>query len=142
MGQGGLRLKGSVVRADGQTGADAWEVTTGMTTVRAQCPTCHDVQLGIDDLTVRVCADDSSGSYRFMCPTCDQVVDRPASGRIVELLLSAGAHHETWTWPAELGERPAGPPLTPDDLLDLHMVLQSPRWFEDLVALVRRGTPE
>jgi hypothetical protein len=47
-----------------------------------------------------------------------------------------------WRWPAELSETRAGPPLTPDDLLDLHVLLEDDTWFDDLVALVRRTTPE
>jgi hypothetical protein len=114
-----------------------------MTTVRAQCPACGDVQLHIDDLTVRVCHDDDIASaYRFRCPGCEQTVHREASPRIVDLLVSAGAPQELWNWPAELAERPSGPPLTPDDLLDLHVLLADDHWFDDLVALVRRTTPE
>jgi hypothetical protein len=42
-----------------------------MTTVRAQCPGCGDVQLHIDDLIVRVCHDeDVPSAYRFRCPEC------------------------------------------------------------------------
>ena len=48
-----------------------------MTTVRAQCPVCGDVQLGIHDLTVRVHDDDTAGDYRFRCPECAQTVTRP-----------------------------------------------------------------
>jgi len=113
-----------------------------MTTVRAQCPVCGDVQLGINDLTVRVHDDDTAGDYRFRCPECAQMVTRPASSRIVDLLMSAGAAEERWSWPAELAERPSGPPLTPDDLLDLHVLLADDAWFDQLVALVRRTTPE
>lgn len=114
-----------------------------MTTVRAQCPTCGDVQLQIDDLTVRVYSnDDATNEYRFRCPGCDQLVHREASARIVDLLLSAGAPQERWRWPAELSEVHEGPPLTPDDLLDLHVLLERGEWFDDLVALVRRTTPE
>lgn len=51
-----------------------------MTTVRAQCPACGDVQLQIDDLTVRVCSDEEMPSaYRFRCPGCEQTVHREAS---------------------------------------------------------------
>jgi endogenous inhibitor of DNA gyrase (YacG/DUF329 family) len=114
-----------------------------MTTVRAQCPDCGDVSLAIADLTVRAYDDGTTRSeYRFECPVCRRPVVRAASERIVDLLLSAGAPCETWTWPAELRERPGGPPLTPDDLLDLHVLLDDERWFDDLVALVRRTTPE
>jgi hypothetical protein len=114
-----------------------------MTTVRAQCPACGDVQLQINDLTVRVCDDeDTPGAYRFQCPGCEQTVSRPASPRIIELLVSAGAPHELWTWPAELAEARSGPPLTSDDLLDLHVLLADDNWFQQLVTLVRRTTPE
>ena len=114
-----------------------------MTTVRAQCPACGDVKLAIRDLTVRVCTDDvGSGSYRFECPGCEETVNRAASSRIVNLLVSAGAPHELWQWPAELAEHPDGPALTPDDLLDLHVLLAADDWFHELVALVQRTTPE
>jgi hypothetical protein len=114
-----------------------------VTTVRAQCPDCGDVSLEIADLTVRTTADGLHRSeYRFDCPGCRQVVRRAASERIVELLVSAGAPWETWTWPAELREHPGGPPLTADDLLDLHVLLEQDGWFDELVALVRRTTPE
>ena len=114
-----------------------------MTTVRAQCPACGDVQLGIKDLTVRVCDDDATtATYRFRCPGCESIVSRAASPRIIELLVSAGAHYELWQPPAEIGERPGGPPLTADDLLDLHDLLGDDAWFERLVALVRHSGPE
>jgi predicted RNA-binding Zn-ribbon protein involved in translation (DUF1610 family) len=114
-----------------------------MTTVRAQCPSCGDVKLEIHDLTVRVCRDQTFAStYRFRCPRCDDVVTREATSRIVELLVSAGAPSELWHWPAELAETHAGPALTPDDLLDLHVLLAGDAWFDDVVALVRRTTPE
>jgi hypothetical protein len=101
------------------------------------------VQLHIDDLTVRVCNDDDVPSaYRFQCPGCEQVVQREASPRIVDLLVSAGAPQELWDWPAELAEAHSGPPLTPDDLLDLHVLLEDDTWFDQLVALVRHTAPE
>ena len=114
-----------------------------MTTVRAQCPACGDVKLTIGDLTVRVGADDGTPStYLFRCPRCAETVSRDASARIVDLLLSAGAQHELWRWPAELSEPRTGPALTPDDLLDLHVLLSRDGWYDDLVALVQRTTPE
>jgi hypothetical protein len=44
-----------------------------------------------------------------------------------------------WRLPAELGESRVGPPLTPDDLLDFHLLLQDNAWFEDVAAQVRRS---
>ncbi len=113
-----------------------------MTTVRAQCPSCGDVRLHIDDLTVVVADDETPSRYRFRCPVCGDVVVREASERIVELLVGAGAVEERWHWPAELAEAHVGPPLTPDDLLDLHVLLDTERWFDEVVALVRHTAPE
>jgi hypothetical protein len=103
-----------------------------MTTIRAQCPTCGDVRLTAADLTVRVCSDDDRGSYRFRCPGCEAPVAKPASAHIVELLVSSGVPLEMWRRPAELLENRSGPPLTPDDLLDFHVLLQSPDWMDEL----------
>ena len=102
------------------------------------------MKLQIHELTVRVCTDEATpGSYRFAgARSAIRRSTRAASPRIVNLLVSAGAPHELWQWPAELAERPGGPALTPDDLLDLHVLLADDGWFDELVALVRSTTPE
>ena len=48
---------------------------------------------------------------------------KDASRRIVDLLVSSGVRMEVWRLPAELAEPRVGPPLTPDDLLDFHLLL-------------------
>src|SRR3954451_22450597 len=63
---------------------------SSVTTIRANCPTCGDVQLRATELVVRVCSDDESGSYTFRCPTCTVAVAKGASKRIVDLLVSSG----------------------------------------------------
>ena len=84
-----------------------------VTTIRANCPSCGDVQLRAADLTVRVCSDDEQGSYCFQCPTCAQAVAKDASRRIVDLLVSSGVRMEVWRLPAELSELHTGDPLSP-----------------------------
>ena len=71
----------------------------------------------------------------------DRATARPAPGSWTSS-CPRERPHELWRWPAELAERPDGPPLTPDDLLDLHVLLGRDGWFDELVALVRRTTPE
>jgi hypothetical protein len=110
-----------------------------VTTIRANCPSCGDVQLTSDDLTVRVCADDERGSYCFRCPDCRRAVAKEASRRIVDLLVSSGVRMQVWRLPAELGELRTGAPLAPDDLLDFHLLLQTDDWFDGLAAEVRRS---
>ena len=104
-----------------------------MTTIRANCPSCGDVQLTADDLTVRVCSDDERGSYCFQCPECRGAVAKEASRRIVDLLVSSGVELQVWTIPAELLEaRPVGDPFCHDDLLAFHELLQQDDWLERL----------
>jgi len=110
-----------------------------VTTIRANCPSCGDVQLRAGDLTVRVCSDDEQGSYCFQCPTCAQAVAKDASRRIVDLLVSSGVRMEVWRLPAELTEPRVGPTLQPDDLLDFHLMLESDDWFSELQDMVRRS---
>ena len=111
-----------------------------MTTIRAQCPSCGDVRLTASDLTVRVCSDDDTGSYWFRCPECDAPVAKAASPHIVELLVSSGVRLQMWRRPAEMRERRNGPPLTLDDLLDFHVLLQSDDWMEQLASTDRPST--
>jgi hypothetical protein len=122
-----------VVHKTSQDGEEA------VTTIRANCPSCGDVQLTADDLTVRVCADDERGSYCFQCPECRGAVAKEASRRIVDLLVSSGVRMQVWRLPAELTEARIGAPLTPDDLLDFHLLLEGGDWYEQLAAEVRRS---
>lgn len=110
-----------------------------MTTIRANCPSCGDVQLKATDLTVRVCSDDERGSYTFRCPDCRMPVAKDASRRIVDLLVGSGVRMQVWRLPAELHEAHDGPTLMPDDLLDFHLMLQGDSWFEELAQQVRHS---
>ena len=103
-----------------------------MATIRASCVDCGDVELTTGDVRVRVCVRDNQGSYSFRCPTCRMAVVKPAEPRIVDLLVASGVELSTWDLPAELFEDHTGTPITHDDLLDFHQLLQSEDWFDQL----------
>lgn len=108
-----------------------------MPTIRATCADCGDVELTTADVRVRVCLEDSQGSYFFRCPTCQMGVVKDAEPRIVDLLVASGVELSTWTLPAELFEPRRGAPLTHDDLLDFHLLLSGEdSWFVDVAAMV------
>ena len=107
-----------------------------MTTIRASCPSCGDVDLTVRDVSVRVCASDQSGSYTFRCPECEMAVAKPADPTVVELLVSSGVEMAVWELPAELWEPHVGEPISHDDLLDFHHLLGDERWFDRLTELV------
>jgi predicted RNA-binding Zn-ribbon protein involved in translation (DUF1610 family) len=121
-----------------------------MTRIRATCPACGEIELVPSDLLLRRIVDAdgevTEGScYRFSCPECAGVVEKPADARVAQLLVTGGVPVETL--PALTGaevdplpphpEEPiAGPPLTLDDLLDLHLALDDARWFDRLVGTI------
>jgi hypothetical protein len=108
-----------------------------VTSIKAECPRCGAVRLGPDDVTVRTCAADGAGAYRFRCPTCSIAAYHHASPAICALLRQAGCAEEVWHLPAELTERRKGPALTPDDLLDFHLLLRRDDWADALDPRIR-----
>ena len=109
-----------------------------MATIRASCSTCGDVEVTSPDVTVRVCRDDSSGTYTFTCPSCGGIVVKPAEPRIVELLVASGVPLVTWSLPEELHEAKVGEPIDHDDLLDFHALLETDGWMETLHRMTTR----
>lgn len=109
-----------------------------MATIRASCATCGDVEVTSRDVTVRVCRDDSSGSYTFACPDCHGIVVKAAEPRIVELLVASGVRLVTWSLPSELSEAKVGDPIDHDDLLDFHALLETDGWMETLHRMTSR----
>lgn len=107
-----------------------------MTTIRATCPACGDIQLSVRDVSVRICADDNRSSYCFLCPTCGFGVAKDADQRIVDLLVSSGVRMDVWHVPDELLEEKDGPAFSHDDLLDFHLLLEGDAWFERVQRLV------
>ena len=110
-----------------------------MTTIKASCPSCGDVELTVGDVTVRVCAADNTGSYAFQCPMCRLAVVKDAENRIVDLLVASGVRLDVWALPAELFEPKTGAPINHDDLLDFHEFLQRPDWFDRLSLSFHSG---
>src|SRR5690606_14693294 len=96
--------------------------------IKASCQECGDVELGVSDIQVRVCADDDRGTYVFRCPACRKSVAKPAEARVVDLLVASGVRIVHWQLPAELFELRSGPPISHDDLIDFHRLLQRDDW--------------
>lgn len=100
--------------------------------VLGSCPECGELRLHVRDVVVRLCLDQDDTSCRYSCPDCATVIVRTPSEKALNALLSAGADVEVWHLPRELDERPDGEPLTREDLLEFHELLQHEGWFEQL----------
>ncbi|HVB27727.1 MAG TPA: hypothetical protein VNE21_07440 [Mycobacteriales bacterium] len=101
-----------------------------MTTIKASCPSCGEVELTSADIALRVCSHAPLSYYAFNCPKCTDEVRKPADDHVVSLLMSGGVRAEVWEVPAEALEPKYGPGLTYDDLLDFVLILSQ----EDLLA--------
>jgi predicted RNA-binding Zn-ribbon protein involved in translation (DUF1610 family) len=106
--------------------------------VRASCPTCGDVELPGTALAARQCATTGQGSYSFACPECDSVVVKPADQRLLDLLVASGIPLTSWSLPSEFAENHTGDPITYDDILAFHELLQTDDWFSLVEDLVQR----
>ena len=96
-----------------------------MTTIKASCPSCGEVELTAADVRLMVCSHAPLSYYAFTCPGCADQVRKPADEHVVSLLLSGGVAAEVWDLPGEVLEAKDGPRLTYDDLLDFALQLGS-----------------
>lgn len=105
-----------------------------MTTIKASCPGCGEVDLTADDIILRIGPGRRANTYGFSCPTCGEFVEKPADNRVVRLLLSGGVIPSLVHVPAEALERRDGPPISHDDLLAFHELLKRDDWFHELLG--------
>lgn len=106
-----------------------------MTTIKATCPTCGDVDLAPSDVTVTIAQALGWSTYTFRCVGCSDAVCKPADDEVVQLLTGAGVRVERVDVPLEYLEsrilERTNPPLTGDDLLDFHAWLDG---IDDIVG--------
>src|SRR4051812_39463583 len=106
-----------------------------MTTIKAACPMCGEVELTSRDIALRICKPRQSLSrYEFICPGCSNEVTKPADEHIQSLLISGGVAPELLDIPAEAFEDHHGPAINYDDLLDFHLELEE---TDDLASLAQ-----
>ena len=100
-----------------------------MTTIKATCPRCGDVDLVPSDVRVTVARELGWSTYTFTCAGCCDDVCKSADADVVQLLCGAGVRVENLQIPVEYLEsrvlERTCPPLTRDDLLDFALWLES-----------------
>jgi len=110
-----------------------------MTTIKASCPSCGEVELTSDDVRLMICSHPPLSYYAFDCPGCVDEVRKPADEHVVRLLKTGGVEVTVWELPAEALEPKLGPVLSYDDLLDFATALAGTDTLAALAAVpVRR----
>jgi hypothetical protein len=96
---------------------------TIVTTIKATCPSCGDVQLVPEQVRLVVCNVKDWSYYAFTCTGCHDEVRKPAGPDVVKLLRTGGVVAEKWQVPAEVLEDRSGPGIDWDDVLDFALWL-------------------
>ncbi|MCB1247342.1 MAG: hypothetical protein KDB69_08755 [Acidimicrobiia bacterium] len=96
-----------------------------MTTIKTTCDQCGEIHLGTSDIALELEGRGDEGTYRFVCPECFAVQRRPASQRVVSVLLATGVSYEVTLSPAG--------PITEAELDRFVSDLESDDWFKRLV---------
>ncbi len=95
-----------------------------MVRVKSRCCTCGEVALSLEDILLIEHGDGEGTYYSFICGTCNVAQAYPADSRFIDFMRMNGRDPIVLVEPIEIKESSENPPLTWDDLLDLHLQLQ------------------
>ncbi len=108
-----------------------------MTTIKASCPACGDVELTPPQVRLVVCTVSAWSFYAFHCPECADEVRKHATDDVVRLLTTGGVPAEHWAVPAEVLEEHVGASISWDDVLDFTLALED----TDVLAAIAGAVP-
>ena len=98
----------------------------GMTTIKTTCDHCGEIHLGPSDIALEIGSFDTDGMYRFVCPDCFSVQRRPATRRVVSILLATGVSYEVTVVPRG--------PITATEVDQFASMLDDDDWFYRLAS--------
>ncbi len=96
-----------------------------MTTIRTTCSRCGDIELTPRDLALELAPSSGTGHYRFECPYCGGVERRPASQRVVSILLATGVVYDV----VEEDD-----PITEDEIREFRQAIDADDWLRNLAG--------
>ena len=115
-----------------------------MTTIRTKCPSCGDVDMAADEISLHLDATGDRGEYGFTCPECFSPVTKPANRKAVALLIAAGVEPtpletEEKAEPVlayeDLSPNPEARPFTLDDVIAFHFLLLDETAVAEVLSL-------
>ncbi|HVL98919.1 MAG TPA: hypothetical protein VM324_06490 [Egibacteraceae bacterium] len=118
-----------------------------MPTIRTSCPSCRQQV----DVAASRCAmlggpHGDPVAYAFVCPQCGEPIFRRVDPQAATMLLAAGVSRSGGEGnplrPTHPENPRSAPPLTGDDLIDFHLLLDRADWFSHLTSPTASGEPE
>jgi hypothetical protein len=95
-----------------------------MVRVKSRCRKCGEVNLSLEDIILVEHGDGEGIFYTFICDACGDPQAYAADKRFVDFMRMNGSSPVILEPPIEYKEAEDNPPLSWDDLLDLHQELQ------------------
>jgi hypothetical protein len=95
-----------------------------MTTIKTTCDHCGEIHLGPSDIALELGTSTTDGTYRFVCPDCFSIQRRPATSRVVSILLATGVSYAI--------NIEARGPITMFEVDQFVEMLDDDDWFERL----------
>jgi hypothetical protein len=116
-----------------------------MADILANCPSCGQVGMSAEAISLQLAGDGERGQYAFTCPDCSADVTKPADRKVVALLLAAGVSTDGASAEPEAADPPSLPAedqnpcrhlpaFTLDDVIDLHFLLQDDAWLAEEIT--------
>jgi hypothetical protein len=106
--------------------------------VRVTCPECGIVRVRADRVVLRRCVDDELWSYRARCSSCEVTFIGSTPASLALPAVAAGVGLELWSLPRP-SARATGSPLRSLDVLELHLALLEPDWFDQMASVKPGG---
>lgn len=95
-----------------------------MVRVKSRCWKCGEVDLSLSDIILVEHGDGDGVYYSFICSTCGEAQAYAADSRFVDFMHMNGRDPLVLNPPIECKQKEGDPPLSWDDLLDLHLLLE------------------
>jgi len=107
--------------------------------ISTTCRQCGTVT--VDPASLRIHLNDDRVSYfSCSCPLCLDTLGGTVGTEVARSLVARGVSLSEDPFSVEVLERPTGARFSLDDLLDLHELLESDDWFDELQASIDRSS--
>lgn len=94
-----------------------------MIRVKSRCWKCGEVVLDLEDILLVEHGDGDGTFYSFICGTCGDPQAYPADSRFIDFMSMNGTEPIVLSSPIEYKEAGDNKPISWDDLLDFHLML-------------------
>ena len=97
-----------------------------MTFITTNCPDCGEVEVPLESVLLRICAEDDSTAVVVCCTNCGARFVKDVDDGMSVLMVTVGVEVQTWSRPAEVDERPTHlPPIDSSELEEFAALLSN-----------------